>query len=246
MLQACLNGARSPREHYQLPVRPEQLARAAADAVTAGADEIHLHPKAHDGTDSLDPHLVAAALRTVRAAVPRTPVGITTSTWSTPDAAARIRALRAWTALPDHATVDWHEPGAADVTDALLRRGIAVHAVVPSGTDAHDALLRSPLRDRITRVVARVTDPTGGATTTAAALRDRLRPLTAPVLLHGTGPGAWTVLALARRGGGPARIGLEDTLVLPDGRIADDTAALVTAALAPHHRRRPDTPTPSG
>ncbi|WP_338011140.1 3-keto-5-aminohexanoate cleavage protein, partial [Saccharopolyspora erythraea] len=44
MLQVCLNGARSPREHHHLPVRPEELAAAAAASVAAGAEDIHLHP----------------------------------------------------------------------------------------------------------------------------------------------------------------------------------------------------------
>lgn len=51
-----------------------------------------------------------------------------------------------------------------------------------------------------------------------------------PVLLHGEGPATWLVLAEAVRRGLATRIGLEDTLVLPDGSVAPDYAALVTAA----------------
>ncbi|CAM5583039.1 3-keto-5-aminohexanoate cleavage protein [Streptomyces tanashiensis] len=53
-----------------------------------------------------------------------------------------------------------------------------------------------------------------------------------PVLLHGEEDGAWPVLRLARRLGAGARIGLEDTLLLPDGTPARSNAELVTAALA--------------
>ncbi len=237
MLQACLNGSRSPREHHHLPVRPEELAKAAADSTAAGATDLHLHPKAPDGTDSLDPHLVAATLRAVRAAAPTTPVGITTNAWTAPDARTRTTAIRAWTVLPDHATVTWHQPGAEDITRALLDRGIAVEAVLHSGTDADEQFLRSPLRHHVLRVHARVTDRTArGAPRTAEALLERLRPATVPVLLHGQAAGAWPVFDLATRRGLDTRIGLEDTLQLPDGQIAADTAELVTAAL---NRARP-------
>lgn len=41
--------------------------------------------------------------------------------------------VRAWTVLPDHASVNWHEDGAADV---LLSGGIGVAAGIFSGTGA--------------------------------------------------------------------------------------------------------------
>ncbi|GAA4616512.1 3-keto-5-aminohexanoate cleavage protein [Saccharopolyspora hordei] len=233
MLQVCLNGSRSPREHFHLPVRPEELAKAAADAVAAGATDIHLHPKAPDGTDSLDPHLVAATLRAVRAAAPGIPVGVTTTAWTAPDAATRVQAIRSWTVLPDHASVNWHEPGADDVAAALLERGIGVEAGIHSGTDADQQFHRSPHRTRVLRILAEVTDLTArGAATTAEALLDRLHPAPAPILLHGEAAGAWPVLAVAARRGLATRIGLEDTLTLPDGQIAADNAELVTAAVA--------------
>ena len=52
----------------------------------------------------------------------------------------------------------------------------------------------------------------------------------APVLLHGESAGAWPVLKIAVQRGLDTRIGLEDTLQLPDGTIASDNAELVTAA----------------
>ncbi|MET8253620.1 3-keto-5-aminohexanoate cleavage protein [Micromonospora sp. NPDC005197] len=53
-----------------------------------------------------------------------------------------------------------------------------------------------------------------------------------PVLLHAEGPATWAVLAEAVSRGLHTRIGLEDTLLLPDGVPAPGNAALVTAALA--------------
>ncbi|WP_346540125.1 3-keto-5-aminohexanoate cleavage protein [Micromonospora sp. DPT] len=59
-----------------------------------------------------------------------------------------------------------------------------------------------------------------------------LAPGGPPVLLHGEGAAAWPVLAEAVRRGLDTRIGLEDTLGLPDGAPASDNAALVAAARA--------------
>ncbi len=231
MLQACLNGARSPREHFQLPIRPEELATAAAAAVEAGAQDIHLHPKTPDGADSLEARVVGPTVRAVRAAVPGVAVGVTTGAWTLTEAQRRIAAIRTWTVLPDHASVNWHEPGADDVAAALLERGIAVEAGIWSGTDGDEHFSRSPVRDKVLRVLAEVTDRTArGARTTAEALLERLGHVTAPILLHGESAGAWPVLTLAAQRGLDTRIGLEDVLQLPDGEIARDNATLVAAA----------------
>ncbi|WP_345049027.1 3-keto-5-aminohexanoate cleavage protein, partial [Streptomyces rameus] len=55
-----------------------------------------------------------------------------------------------------------------------------------------------------------------------------------PVLLHGQEGGTWPVLRLAGRLGLATRIGLEDTLLLPDNRRARSNARLVAEALAQH------------
>lgn len=230
MLQACLNGSRTPHEHHHLPVRPEELAQAAAASAAAGATDLHLHPKTPDGTDSLAPTVVAATVRAVRAAAPGVPVGITTGSWTAPEAHDRIAAVRAWTIPPDHASVNWNEPGADALARVLLDRGVGVEAVLQSGTEAAEQFAASPLRDQVLRVLASVTDATPRATGTAAALLPRIPPV-APVLLHGRGLGAWPTLVLALERGLGTRIGLEDTLQLPDGSIAADNADLVTAAL---------------
>ncbi|HEX3232939.1 MAG TPA: 3-keto-5-aminohexanoate cleavage protein [Gemmatimonadales bacterium] len=51
-----------------------------------------------------------------------------------------------------------------------------------------------------------------------------------PRLLHGTDATAWPLLDEAARRGYDARIGLEDTLTLPDGSLAAGNGTLVAAA----------------
>ena len=51
-----------------------------------------------------------------------------------------------------------------------------------------------------------------------------------PRLIHGTDEAVWPFLDRPYRGGHVSRIGLEDTLLLPSGKVAADNAALVRAA----------------
>ncbi|WP_405635548.1 3-keto-5-aminohexanoate cleavage protein [Streptomyces sp. NBC_01178] len=233
MLQVCLNGARSRAECAHLPVTPRQLASAARDAVDAGAEDVHLHPKDRDGRDTLEPEAVAAAVEAVRAAVPGVPVGVTTGAWAAADPRDRAQRVRAWTVLPDHASVNWHEDGAPEVAEALLGRGVGVEAGVYSGTPAARRFLDWPGAGRVLRVLAETAeaDPRE-AVRAAARLLDALAPAAAPVLLHGEEAAAWPVLRLAASRGLDTRIGLEDVLRLPDGSPAPDNAALVGAARA--------------
>ena len=53
----------------------------------------------------------------------------------------------------------------------------------------------------------------------------------APVLLHGFDESCWLLLEHAGVRGVQTRIGMEDTLLLPDGSTATGNAALVAAAV---------------
>jgi len=55
--------------------------------------------------------------------------------------------------------------------------------------------------------------------------------LAAPRLHHGYGPATWPVLRAAIGLGRDIRVGLEDTTVLADGRVASGNAELVEAAV---------------
>ena len=127
-VKACINGARTPDQHPNLPVTPDQLAAEALAAHQAGAKAVHMHPKTADGVDSLQPDVVDAAVSAVRHAVPGLPLGVTTGYWALPDADARLRAVEAWSVLPDFASVNWHEPGAEELAELLLSRGVGVEA----------------------------------------------------------------------------------------------------------------------
>ncbi|MFF0093949.1 3-keto-5-aminohexanoate cleavage protein [Streptomyces canus] len=230
MVQVCLNGPRGAADGTAVPLTPASMAQAAAEAVAAGATDIHVHPKTPCGRDSLSPRVVAATLEAIRGRV-SVPVGVTTGAWAEPDPAARLARVRGWTVLPDHASVNWHEPGAEEIAAALIDLGVGVEAGIWSGTDAAARFAVSPLGPKVLRVLAEVTD-TQAAETSARILLTELGPAHGrPVLLHGEDAGAWPVLRLAGRLGLATRIGLEDTLALPDGRRAVSNAQLVTEGL---------------
>lgn len=234
MVQLCVNGARGGADGAVVPLSPEAVADSVAAAVAAGATDVHVHPKTPCGRDTLSPRVLAVTLEAIRARVPASvPVGVTTGAWAEPDPASRVARIRSWTVLPDHASVNWHEPGAEETAAALLERGVGVEAGVWSGTDGAARFLRSALGPRVLRVLAEVTDADPAtAPDSARALLSALGPAHGrPVLLHGEDGGTWPVLRLAGRLGLATRIGLEDTLLLPDGSRAASNAALVTTAL---------------
>ncbi|MFD6752007.1 3-keto-5-aminohexanoate cleavage protein [Micromonospora gifhornensis] len=242
MLLACLNGDRGRDSHPDVPLSPTELAADAARCAGLGVGAVHVHPRTADGVESLRPADIADAVVAIRAAVPGLPVGVSTGAWIEPDPLARAAAVGAWTVLPDFASVNAHEPGAEAVARALHERGVMVEAglwTVPAVEAYHG------WRVPVGRVLVECMAPSSeSALAEAAAMLDALAPsghgghldagldTGSPVLLHAEGAGVWVVLAEAVRRGLDTRIGLEDTLRLPDGSLARDNAALVAAAVA--------------
>ena len=233
LIQACINGARPPAAHPALPVTPVEIAADIAAVLQAGADGVHVHPKDVDGLDTLDPDAVDAVITAARFVLHSRPIGVTTGAWALRDPAARVAAVRRWSVLPDLASVNWHESGSEAVTAALLERGIGVEAGLWTVDDVREWAV-SPLRDEAVRVLLELPEGIGDAQVVILAqeMLDLVREVapSVPVLLHGEAHSAWPTLRHALRLGLQTRVGLEDTLQLPDGSIAPDNAALVRAA----------------
>jgi uncharacterized protein (DUF849 family) len=229
-VKACINGARTPDQHPNLPVTPEQLAAEAVAAHRAGAKAVHMHPKTDDGADSLQPDVVAAAVSAVRHAAPGLPVGVTTGYWALPDADQRLRAVDGWSVLPDFASVNWHEPGSQDLAELLLSKGLGVEVGI-FHAEAAASWGASEIAKHCLRVMIEL--QADGDTATADDLLSQVLAVgsPAPVLLHGQDESCWPLLKHAGVRGVQTRIGLEDTLLLPDGSTPNGNAALVSAAV---------------
>jgi uncharacterized protein (DUF849 family) len=234
LLQVALNGSRTPAEHPAIPRTTDELAGAARACVAEGARVLHLHPYDVDGVETLDAAPCAAALRAVRAACPGVPVSLSTSSGIEPDPERRRALVAAWTELPELVTANQGEPGIGALCEELIGRGVGIEAGLLSLEDA-DAFVRSGLAGRCVRVLI---EPLDADPAEAVAHAERMEQALAQEGIslaqvhHGDGIASWAVSERGLTRGHGIRTGLEDTVVLPDGRQAPDNAALVRAARA--------------
>jgi len=236
LVQACLNGSRTPSEHPALPVTPQDLALDAQRVVAAGAGTLHVHPRDAQGAQSLDAQDIANAILAIRAACPGVPVGVSTALWIEPNVEHRLQQIQSWVAQPDYVSVNFSEPGVAELCAHFLSIGVGIEAGIWSVADAR-LLLQLGLGERCLRILIEVQEPSPDAAEVAA--QSNIHCLDAGHirfprrLLHGDVDAvAWLILEMALQRGYDTRIGLEDTLTLPDGRLARDNTELVATAIS--------------
>lgn len=229
LLQACLNGNRSRAEHPAVPQTAAEIALAARLAVDRGADALHVHPRDAQGLETLDAAHVADCLNAIRRDVSGVPVGVSTGTWIAPGGSARLAAIQAWDVLPDYASVNLCEPDAPEIMRLLTSLGIGIEAGVWTADDAKRFVALDNAGDSLRVLIEMTGDDAEAALAECreiGTILDRDGP-DLPRLLHGENGSAWALVDEACRLGQSTRIGLEDVLVLPDGRTAPDNAALV-------------------
>jgi uncharacterized protein (DUF849 family) len=224
-VKACLNGGRTREQHPAVPLAPAELAADAVAVRNAGAFAVHLHLRDTDGQQTMEATFCDAALAAIRAVAPGLPVGLSSSEEIDPDPFARAAAITAWRRRPEFVSVNISELGWAGIARAALHADIAVEAGLATIGDAED-LARSPFVHQVLRALVEVE---GGAEEARAVAQ--LIPDGVPQLWHGYGARTWEVISAASAAGIDVRVGLEDVLALPDGRIAADNAELVAAAI---------------
>ena len=106
-----------------------------------------------------------------------------------------------------------------------MHSGIAVEAGLSDPADA-EALASSPFAHQVIRALVEVDGGADEARAIAQLIPDGIAQL-----WHGDGERTWEVIAAGAASGVDVRVGLEDVLVLPDGSVAADNAALVAAAV---------------
>ena len=233
LLQAALNGSRTPAEHPAIPRTPDELAAAARGAVDAGARALHLHAY-DDGVETLAAAPCAAALLAVRAACPGVPTSLSTSADIEPDPDRRLALVAAWTELPDLVTANQGEAGIVALCEHLLARGVGIEAGLLTRVDA-ETFVATSLPARCVRAMV---EPLGQDADDAVAEATAIEAVLARAEValeqvhHGDDLASWAVSARAVPRGHGIRTGLEDTTVLPDGRPAADNAELVRRAAA--------------
>lgn len=219
-VKAALNGGRPA----PAPCTPAEIAVEARNAIAAGAFAVHVHPRDASGRESLAPGDVAAVVD----AVPN--AGITTAAWIEPDPAKRLALIRGWTKLPEFASVNMDEDGAVAVAELLLSRGVAIELGLPT-IESSELMMRSGIWKRALRVLLEAQEQiVRAALANVAAIEEIINGCPLPRLLHGFDAMAWPLIAEAAQRRWDTRVGLEDTLVLPDGSPARNNAQLVEAA----------------
>lgn len=232
LIKVAVNGNRTPSDHPAIPVSAETQAADAQAAVSAGAGAIHVHVCGPDGRESLAPQDVAHTLQVIRTACSAVPVGISTAAWIVPSEGERLALVEAWQTLPDFASVNFHEKGAVALAELLLARGVGVEAGL-ADVQAVEILVTSSVRDRCFRILLEpLEQAVEAAQRTVAGMEASLNRagLQQPRLLHGMDATAWHFVQEAAAMGYDTRVGFEDVLVLPDGHLAPNNAALVAAA----------------
>ncbi|GCE23970.1 3-keto-5-aminohexanoate cleavage protein [Dictyobacter kobayashii] len=230
LIKACLNGSREAGAHPTLPLTPDELARDARAVVAAGAGALHIHPRRADGSQSLAAADIAAALSAIRTYCPGVPVGVSTGIWIEPVVALRLRQVQEWTVLPDFASVNFSEPGVAELCEALTTSGVNIEAGLATVADV-ELLHKLGLADHCLRILIEPPESEPeAALANATAIINVLNAahIQKPRLLHGSDAATWAVLDLAISLGYDTRIGLEDTFTLPNGHQTQGNAELVT------------------
>ena len=256
IITVALTGAEvSKADQPALPVTPEEIGRAAAECVAAGAAIVHLHGRLPDGTPTQD----AGVYRDIIAAVrERCDAIIQVSTGGAVGMSARER-LAPVALAPEMATLSMGSVNFGD--DVFLNhpadietfaRAIAEHGV-KAELEIFDAgmiatanrwlkkgLLASPPHFDL---VLGVPGAMPGTPEALMYLRSQL-PADATWTVAGIGPAQLTLGTLAIVLGGHVRVGFEDTNYYRKGELAASNAQLVEriAAIGRLLERPPATP----
>ncbi|GAB6901460.1 3-keto-5-aminohexanoate cleavage protein [Kineosporia succinea] len=234
LIKAAINGGRSYAENPSVPITPSEIAKAAFEAVRAGADVVHAHARTADGGQTIRPDDIAAMVRAVKAVDPTIVLGTTTGLWTCSGHAERMRLLDGWhaDARPDFASVAFCEEGAAEAAELVLAKGMVLESAVWDYGDV-PALLASPtLHQNVRILIEPEVEDVDKAVRMAREIAAQVREagVTAPILYHGYEVTAWPLVRAAFEDGCETRVGYEDMLRLEDGTPAPDNTSMVELA----------------
>ncbi len=237
------NGARRNKDdHESLPITPSELADCAQDVAEAGASMLHLHVRDEMGRHSLDPERYRLAIDAVRERVgDRLVIQVTTEACGVYTPAEQIAAIREL--KPEAVSLALKElcPDAeSEITAAKFFSWLNDEGVMPQYIlyDVDDVARFTDLRGRgvipdawpfVLLVLGRYSDSlTGDPGQITACIEGLQQDVSWMVCCFGETESK--AVAEAARLNGHARVGFENNLMLPDGRVAPDNASLVQVA----------------
>lgn len=183
----------------------------------------------------LDPENIAAALKAIRAKVPGVPVGVSTREGIRTDESRGFDEMKAWRVLPDYVSVNLSEADAPEIMALMTSKGISIEAGLATAEDARRFVTLAGVKDCL-RVLVEIDfeADVAGALDLADEIIGILKEkrITLPLLLHGFDQTVWTLYRRSLALKIDARLGFEDGIHLPDGRIAADNRDIILAARA--------------
>jgi uncharacterized protein (DUF849 family) len=244
LLMVAPNGARRTRaDHPALPLTPEEMAETAAACAREGAAALHLHVRDEQERHSLDPRHYRAALAAIeRRAGGRICVQITTEAAGRYDRHAQMECVRALrpgaVSLALREILPGDAPRLREETHAFLlelgRQAISPQFILYAPSEVrrlarlHAEGVIPQRRPFLLFVLGRYGGPPGRPEDMGGWL-EALGGLNCHWMVCAFGPAEAEVACAAATAGGHARIGFENNLLLPDGTLAPDNAALVAA-----------------
>jgi uncharacterized protein (DUF849 family) len=238
------NGARRTRQdHPALPVTPDELATCARSIRDAGAAMMHVHVRSDDGRHTLDVARYRAAIAAIRGAIGDDLVIQVTSeacgVYSPERQMSMVRELRPEAVsvalreiCPDRET----QEQAAAFYAWMRNEGVMAQHILYSPEDVirFESLRANGViqdeRPFVLFVLGRyASDLTGDVADLEGFVAAAAGDTTWAVCCFGVTEQA--AVAASARSGGHARVGFENNLLLPDGAVAGDNAALVRLAV---------------
>ncbi|GHE03072.1 3-keto-5-aminohexanoate cleavage enzyme [Allgaiera indica] len=240
------NGARRGKaDHPALPMTAGEITHAAAECRAAGAGMIHVHLRDAAGRHLLDAEAyrdLSAAIR--RAVGPDMVIQITTEAVGRYTPAEQIAVLRACApeaaslALREFVPDPSHEGAFAETLGWMAREGVLPQIILYDAADAR-ALADLQRRGLIPWASIPVLYVLGRYAKDQRSCPADLLPFLAPDMprfAHWStcafGPDEAACVTAGAFLGGHVRVGFENNLFLPDGRLAADNADLVSAVAA--------------
>lgn len=243
IITSAPNGAYKQRvDHPQVPLTAHSLASTAKACLDAGASMLHLHIRDAQGGHSLDVQGYKNALLAVKAAVGDEMVLQITSeaakVYQAPAQIAMVRALRPEAVSVGLREVDQPAIGEAGLTEFfgwLAREKVMTQVILYDVADMvrwQDLRARGVVPDAPWFLLFVLGRYSAGQTSNPTDL--------VPFVHAHTGAEPWAVCAFgatehacvmaAAALGGHARVGFENNLMLKNGQVAPDNAALVAQA----------------
>ena len=233
MLKAAINGIRKKSVHPNIPVTDSEILNDIKSSLKAGSEAIHFHVRDKEGNESLFTEDLNRAFSLLRKELPYAKLGISTGEWILPDSKKRIEVIKGWKMLPDFVSVNFDEEAAEEITEILVKKNIGVEAGI-SFPDEAEKFVKSKIAEKCLRILI---EPIEQDITEAEKNINEIELIlnksnnSIPRLLHGFDKIVWDLIKISVKRGHSTRVGLEDTLTLPDGKIANSNAELVREAI---------------